>query len=56
MTSFPKSSEASCQELLKISKESLFELATLMKIETLSEDIVEQIVIPIAYHVDTKYK
>jgi D-glycerate 3-kinase len=56
MTSFPKSSEASCQELLKISKESLFELATQMKIENLSEDFLEQIVIPIAYHLDTKFK
>ena len=56
MTSFPKSSEASCQELLKISRESLFELATQMKIENLSEDFLEQIVIPIAYHLDTKFK
>ena len=56
MTSFPKSSEAGCQELLKISKESLFELATQMKIENLSEDFLEQIVIPIAYHLDTKFK
>ena len=55
MIKFPESSDVNCQELLNASKEGLLELAEQMKIDNLSEDFLEKIVIPIAYHLHSKF-
>ena len=55
MTNFPDPSSKKCQELFEKSKDGLFELATKMKIDNLSEDFLEKIVIPIAYYLHSKF-
>ena len=55
MIKFPESSDVNCQELLNASKEGLLELAEQMKIDNLSENFLEKIVIPIAYHLHSKF-
>ena len=55
MTNFPESSDVNCQELLNASKKVYLNLLSQMKIDNLSEDFLEKIVIPIAYHLHSKF-
>ena len=55
MTNFPQPTDREVQKLLFESKESLFELSRDMKIDNLSENFLEEIVVPISLYLDKKF-
>ena len=55
MTNFPQPMDREVQKLLFESKDSLFELSRDMKIDNLSENFLEEIVVPISLYLDKKF-